>query len=65
MFHEIVLEFREISQNTNSKFGQNFRYFANHEIQKLGTIFQKNYDFLVYKKMQKHYLFLGHIVHKI
>ena len=38
VFREIFLEFREISQNTKSKFGRNFRNFANHEI-KIWAIF--------------------------
>ena len=51
---QIFLEFREISQNTKSKYGRKFRIFAKHEIKMSTTFwsFCKKYDFLILK-MQK------------
>ena len=39
VFCENFLEFSEISRNTKSKFGRNFRNFAKHKINIFGYIF--------------------------
>ena len=50
----ISQNFPRISQNAKSKFGQNFRNFAKHEIKNFAKISGKRYDFLL--DFQKIYL---------